>query len=85
MTEKKKESTSLASELDQTRWDYQPRKDRKLLLAPLARLLGSVVWEYRPRHLRPAVAPDDTDLGQETVEDAGVLPGENSDLANRRR
>lgn len=85
MKDKKKESASLASELDQTRWDYQPRKDRKLLLAPLARLLGSVVWEYRPRHLRPAVAPDDTDLEQDTIEDAGVLPGENSDLANRRR
>jgi hypothetical protein len=85
VTDKKKEPASLASELDQTRWDYQPRKDRKMLLAPLARLLGSVVWEYRPRHLRPAAAPEDSELEQETVEDSGVLPGENSDLSDRRR
>ena len=85
MTDKKKQSASLASELDQTHWDYQPRNDRKFLLAPLARLLGSVVWEYRPRHLRPAVVQDDSELEQETIEDAGVLPGENSDLSDRRR
>ena len=54
MTDEKKGPVSLASELDQTHWDYQPRKDRRFLLAPLARLLGSVAWEFRPRHLRPA-------------------------------
>ena len=85
MTDKKKGPVSLASELDKTHWDHQPRKDRGFLLAPLARLLGSVVWEFRPRHLRPAAVNDEPEIERETIEAVENAPTESADRPNRRR
>ena len=85
MTDEQKGRRSLASELDQTRWDFQPRKDRNFLLAPLARLMGSVVWEFRPKHLRPAPVPDDVEIETETIEDVETARKESVERSDKRR
>jgi len=74
--EEKKRPATLASELDQTRWDYSPRKDRTFLLAPLARLFKSVVWEFRPKHLTPAPVREEPEIETEAIEDDEALSGE---------
>ncbi len=85
MTDEKKDSASIASELDKTRWDYQPRKNRDFLLAPLARLLGSVVWEFRPKHLRPAPVQEEAETATETLEEFETAPSESVDRSKRGR
>ncbi len=85
MTDEQKGRSSLASELDQTRWDFQPRKDRNFLLAPLARLMGSVVWEFRPKHLRPASVPDETEIETESIEDIEAARKESVERSDGRK
>ena len=85
MTDKKTPRASLASELDQTQWDYQPRKDRKFLLAPLSRLLGSVVWEFRPKHLRPASVRDNPEIETEPIEEVEAAQRENAVVPEENR
>lgn len=84
MTDEKKGPRSLASELDRTHWDYQPRKDRHFLLAPLARLLSSIAWEFRPKHLSPAPVQDQTEIETETIESVETAPGDAADKPDRR-
>lgn len=85
MTDKEKGRGSLASELDQTRWDFQPRKDRNFLLAPLARLMGSVVWEFRPKHLRPVLVDDGPEIETETIEEVETAQREMAEHSDKRK
>ena len=52
MSEKKNTET-LAFELDRTKWDYSPSKDRSFLLNSVERMFASVAWEIAPQHLTP--------------------------------
>ena len=83
MTDEKKGPT-LASELDKTQWDYQPRKERHFLLAPLARLFSSIAWEFKPKHLSPAPVEDQTEIETETIESVETAPGDAADKPDRR-
>jgi len=85
VTDEKDRPATLASELDRTRWDYSPRKDRSFLLAPLARLFSSIAWEFRPKHLGPASVPDEPEIEAETIEEVEATPGESAENTDRRR
>jgi hypothetical protein len=45
--------TTLAAELDRTRWDYAPEKDRRFLLDPIGEIFAKLPWEARAFHLGP--------------------------------
>ena len=85
MTDEKKGEKSLASELDDTHWDYQPRKDRNFLLAPLARLFSSIAWEFRPKHLAPAPVLEETEIETETPDGDEAAPGDTAESPDQRR
>lgn len=39
---------SIAEELEDTRWDYSQRKDRRFLLEPIGEIFKSFCWDGRP-------------------------------------
>jgi hypothetical protein len=47
-------ATTLAGELDQTRWDYAPETDRRFLLHPAGETFANLPWEARAHHLGPS-------------------------------
>jgi len=62
MTPDNDRKPTLAGELDRTRWDYSPSKDRRFLLAPLSRIFESIAWGSKPR-------PDEPDRENDSAED----------------
>jgi hypothetical protein len=39
---------SIADELEETRWDYSQRDDRRFLLAPIGEVFATFRWDGRP-------------------------------------
>ena len=57
--------STLADDLDATRWDYVPGKDGKLLLRPVGWVFAELPWEVEPQYLGPAPIPE-PEAGDET-------------------
>jgi hypothetical protein len=52
---------SIAEELEETRWDYSQRDDRRFLLAPIGEVFGTFRWDGRPMVPGPVLGrPRDT-------------------------
>lgn len=51
---KKPRRATLADELDATSWDFQPGKDKQILLRPAGSVFKNVPWEIEPQYLGPA-------------------------------
>ena len=67
--EKKSRRATLADELDATHWDFQPGKDKQILLKPVGTVFKDVPWEIEPQYLGPSPFADlDT---EEEVESDG--------------
>ena len=67
---KKPRRATLADELDATRWDYQPGKDKEILLKPVGSVFKDVPWEIEPQYLGPAPTSDlDVEQDDETDTD----------------
>lgn len=57
MKDRKPQGSTLAAELDRTKWDYSPSTDRSFLLVSVERMFASVAWEIPPQHLAPMATP----------------------------
>ena len=51
---KKDPKSTLADDLDATRWDFQPGQDKKILLRPVGSVFADLPWEIQPQYLGPA-------------------------------
>jgi hypothetical protein len=64
---------TLADELDATRWDFQPGKDKAILLRPVGTVFENVPWEIEPQYLGPApIAEPEVESDSETDDDDSV-------------
>jgi hypothetical protein len=63
MSEPVKDDDSIAEKLNETRWDYSQREDRRFLLDPIGRIFGLFCWDGRPRPViqPPLRLPDEDD------------------------
>jgi hypothetical protein len=62
---------TLADALDATKWDYQPGRDKKILLRPAGSVFSELPWEIEPQYLGPALVREgDVDKGADS--DPGV-------------
>lgn len=51
---KKGPKSTLADDLDATRWDFQPGQDKQILLRPVGSVFADLPWEIEPQYLGPA-------------------------------
>jgi hypothetical protein len=46
--------STLADDLDATKWDFQQGKDKKIWLRPVGSVFSDLPWEIQPQYLGPA-------------------------------
>ena len=59
-------SSSIATVLDRTHWDFSPGQDHSFLLDPVGQFFGKLPWEARPQYLGPVTNRPDVDVQFQT-------------------
>ena len=76
--DKKGRRSTLADDLDATEWDFQPGKDKKILLRPVGSVFSDLPWEIQPQYLGPAPAQETDAEADEKAGDAPENPDDES-------
>ena len=56
--DRQRRGSTLADDLDATKWDFQPGKDKKILLRPVGSVFSDLPWEIQPQYLGPTPAAE---------------------------